>query len=55
MFGLVLLGLLGYYGISTIVGYLMPKHVYTYIKYTFYTHFVGNIFKWAGEHVFALI
>ena len=24
-------GLVGFYGISTIVGYLMPNHLYTYI------------------------
>ena len=30
-FGLVSLGWVGFYGISTIVGYLMPNPVYTYI------------------------
>ena len=30
-FGLVGLGWVGFYGISTIVGYLIPKPAYTYI------------------------
>ena len=30
-FGLVWFGLVGFYGISTIVGYLMPNTLYTYI------------------------
>ena len=27
----VIFGLVGFYGISTLVGYLMPSHVYIYI------------------------
>ncbi len=29
-------GLVGFYGISTIVGYLMPNPLYTYIKYIWF-------------------
>ena len=29
----ILFGLVGFYGISTIVSYLMPNNFYTYIKY----------------------
>ena len=41
--------LFGFYGISTIVGYLMPNPLYTYILniYDFKTHFVDNISEWA--------
>ena len=39
------LGLVGFYGISTIVGYLIPDALYKYIKYDLLTHFVENIFK----------
>ena len=31
-------GLVGFYGISTIMGYLMPNPVYTYIRYVFCKH-----------------
>ena len=37
------LGLVWFYGISTIVGYLMPNPVYTYIKYIICKRFVDNI------------
>ena len=30
------LGLAGFYGISTIVGYLIPKPIYTYILNIYY-------------------
>ena len=45
-------GLVGFYGISTIVGYLMPNPFYTYILniYDLWTHFVDNILKWAWAH-----
>ena len=43
-----LVDLVGFYGISTIVGYLMPNPVYTYIL--FVNTFVDNIFKWAQAH-----
>ena len=40
-------GLVGFYGISTIVGYLMPNPLYTYILdiYDLKTVFVDNILK----------
>ena len=37
-------GLVGFYGISTIVGYLMPNHLYTSIKYMIYKHILLMIF-----------
>ena len=42
-------GLVGFYGISTIVGDLMPNPLYTYILniYDLEKHFVDNIFKQA--------
>ena len=42
--GLVWFGLVCFYGISAIVGHLMPNPFDTYIKYTI------NIFKWAWAH-----
>ena len=41
-------GLVRFYGISTITGYLMSNPVYTYILdiYDLLTYFVVNIFKW---------
>ena len=49
---MVWFGLVGFYGISIIVGYLMPNPFYTYISniyqtYDFLSHFVDNIFKQA--------
>ena len=46
--------LLWFYGISTIVGYLMPNPLYTYILniYDKWTHFVDNIFKRAWAYLF---
>ena len=40
-------GLDWFYGISTIVGYIMPNPFYSYILniYNFNPHFVDNIFK----------
>ena len=35
-------GLVGFYGISTIIGYLMPNSLYTLIKYIWFE----NIFCW---------
>ena len=45
--GLIRFGWVGFYGISTIVGYLMTNRVYTYTldMYNVYPHFVDNIFK----------
>ena len=45
-------GLVGFYGISTIVGYLMPNPLYTYVLsiYMICKHFEDNIFKWARVH-----
>ena len=42
-------GLVGLYGISTIVGYLMPNPLYTYELYMICKHIVDDIFKqtWA--------
>ena len=49
------LGWFGFYGISTIVGYLMPNSLYTYTSniYDLWTDFVDNIIKWAYAHLFA--
>ena len=38
-------GLVGFYGISTIVGYLMPNPFYTYINIWFLNIFFDNIFN----------
>ena len=48
-------GLVGFYGISTIVGYLMPNPLYTYILniYDYLTDLVDDIFKQAWAHLFA--
>ena len=35
----------GFYGISTIVGYLMPNPLNTYTEYDLQTDFIHNIFK----------
>ena len=37
-----------FYGISTILDYIMPTHVYTYILniYDLSAHFVDKVFKW---------
>ena len=47
----ILVGLVRFYGISTIVDYLTPNPLYTYIKYIYdmLTHFVDYILKrvWA--------
>ena len=40
----VLFGLVGFYGISTIVGYLMPNPLHTYIKYMIW-------FGWVLWHI----
>ena len=45
-------GLVRFYAISTIVGYLMSNPQYTYIL-NLETHFVDNIFKWAWAHFLA--
>ena len=47
-------GLVGFYGISTIVGYSMPNHLYTFILsiYDLETNSVYNIFKWSWAHFF---
>ena len=39
--------LFGFYGISTILGYLMLIFVYTYIRYIWFVNkkFLGNIFR----------
>ena len=44
---LLLFCFVGFYGISTIVGYLMPNALYTYILniYDLWTYFVDNILK----------
>ena len=34
--------LVGFYGISTLIGYLMPNHVYIYIKYLWYICLFSN-------------
>ena len=45
-FGSARVGLAWFYGISTIVGYLMPNlFLYTYQIYDFSINFVDNIFK----------
>ena len=38
------LGLVWFYGISTIVGYLMPNPFYTYIKYMIIYQYYINIY-----------
>ena len=47
-------GLVGFYGLSTIVGYLMlnPPHTYK-LESMICKHFVDNIFKRAWAHLFA--
>ena len=47
----------GFYGISTIVGYIMPNSVNTYILniYNFQTHFVGYISKRALAHFLHIV
>ena len=44
--------LLGFYGISTLVGYSMPNPVYTYLLdiYDLLSHFEDNIFKQVWAH-----
>ena len=37
-------GLVWFYGISTIVGHLMPNPFYTYIKYMIYKHILKITF-----------
>ena len=46
--------LIEFYEISTLVGYLMPNPVYTYIldKYDLLTQFADNIIKRAWAHSF---
>ena len=41
---------LGFYGISTLLGYLMPNTVY---KYIICEQFVDNIFKQTKANLFA--
>ena len=41
---LVWFGLVWFYGISTIVGYLMPNPFYTYIKYMISKHILKITF-----------
>ena len=45
-------GLVAFYGISTVLGYLMPNPVYIF-KYKIYDLFVGNIFKLVSAYLFA--
>ena len=47
--------LIGFYGLLTLIGYLMSNPLYTYILniYDLCTHFVDNIFEWALAHSFA--
>ena len=49
---MIILGLVGFYGISIIVGYLMPNLVFTYILniYDLETYFLDISFKptWAS-------
>ena len=49
--------LVWFYGILSIVGYLMPNSFYTYIldMNDFFTHFVDNIFKRNWSHFFFCI
>ena len=43
-----------FYGISTIIGYLMLNPLYTYMLNIYMkTHFVNNIFKQAWVNLFA--
>ena len=53
--GLVWLGWVGFYGISTFVGYLISNPVYTYIKYIGFVNklFAGNILKRSRAHLLA--
>ena len=46
--------LVGFHGISTLEGYLMPNPVYMICKQVkwFGFHFVNNIIKWAWAHFF---
>ena len=39
-----------FYGITIIVGHIMPNTFYTYIQYMISRHFVYNIFKRAKAH-----
>ena len=41
-----------FYGISILVGYLMPNPIYTYIRFVS-EKVVGNIFKQVKTHLFA--
>ncbi len=41
---LLFIGLVWFYGISTIVGYLMPDPFYKYIKYMISKHILKMIF-----------
>ena len=47
----------GFFGISTLVGFLMSNPIYTYNIYIYIRflneQFVGNIFKQARAHLFA--
>ena len=44
-------GMVWFYGILTIVGYIMPNPFYTYISNIWYLkHFVNKIFKRACVH-----
>ena len=44
--------LVWFYGISTLVGHLMPNPFYTYVKYDLLTNFEDNIFKQAWDRFF---
>ena len=49
-----MLWLIMFYGIWTLLGYLMLNPVYACIKYlNFNEKFIDNIFKWAKGHLFA--
>ena len=46
------IGLVRFYGISTIVGYLMPNPLYTYIKYIWFVNtYSWKHFKWVWHTV----
>ena len=48
-------GLVWFYGISTIVGHLMPNPLYTYIKYMVSKHILKITFLNKPELVFVLL
>ena len=44
--------MVGFYGISTIIGYLMPN---SFIQYDLWTQFVDNIYKRIRAHLFVIL